>query len=697
MTTPEPNSSAGIGPDAAADSRAKFGDPTVLRNIFRLMCLFCGYLLCVEVMTVVFRWGGLTQGLLRFFPYCVFLFAFVHYARLVTKPDRKNLLMMLFLASVFVIFLLDVTKRLDRFKGIPVLGPDSTVRTDLKSVCEMVALSCFCIGSYFTLVETSQARARLQQEMEKLRLAEAALRKSEERFRLLIENATDLIVVVREDGVLVYLSPSAKRVLGYQPEELEGRDTFEFIHPDDRNRIVAALRRGAQRPAMPRNEQCRLRHKDNTWRLLEGAGRLMSVDANGRNHFVVNLRDVTEQKWLEELLRQAQKMEAVGQLAGGVAHDFNNVLSAILLHLGLLQQDPHVAPEFKAALKEIEMGVNRAATLTKQLLLFSRRAVTQVKPLDLNGLLDNLLKMLRRVLGEHITLEFQGKGNLPLIAADAGMMEQVVMNLSVNARDAMPKSGRLTISTGVVDIDQGAASTEARPGKFVCLTISDTGCGMDEATLKRVFEPFFTTKEVGQGTGLGLAIVYGIVKQHQGWTEIETAVGQGSTFRIFLPVAAETGQPESPAASTPAVQTGTETILLVEDDPALRQVAGRALLRNGYRVLEAPNGVDALRLWQRYGQQIDLLFTDIIMPEGVTGLDLADRLRSEKDTLRVLLTSGYSPEMSTQVPPADGRFSYLAKPYEPTALAAAVRECLDKGSGASEEEAQSDHGSSHPG
>jgi CheY-like chemotaxis protein len=261
------------------------------------------------------------------------------------------------------------------------------------------------------------------------------------------------------------------------------------------------------------------------------------------------------------------------------------------------------------------------------------------------------------------------------------MMEQVVMNLSVNARDAMPKGGSLTITTGVVDVDQAAAAanSEARPGKFVCLTVSDTGLGIDGATLKRVFEPFFTTKEVGQGTGLGLAIVYGIVKQHHGWTEIESAVGEGTTFRIFLPLAAETEHLERPAADSPAVRGGTETILLVEDDPALRQVAGRALLRNGYRVLEASNGVEALQLWQRHGPQIDLLFTDMIMPEGVTGLELADRLRSEKDALRVLITSGYSMGSSPEAPPADDSFSYLAKPYEPTVLAAAVRGCLDQG------------------
>jgi PAS domain S-box-containing protein len=333
-------------------------------------------LLCVEVMAVVIRLSPLTQGLLRFFPYCAFVLTFVHYGRLVTKPDRKNLLMMLFLASVFIIFLLDVTQRLDRFKGIPILGPDSRVRTDVKSVCEMVALLCFFIGSYFTLAENSQARARLQQEMVKLRRAEAALRESEERFRSLIENAADLIAIVREDRVLVYVSPSSKRVLGYAPEELVGRDIFEFTHLDDRNQIVAALRRAAQRSDVSKTEQCRIRHKDNTWRLVEGVGRLMPANSNGRNHLVVNLRDVTEEKRLEELLRQAQKMEAVGQLAGGVAHDFNNILTAILMHLGLLQQDPDLAPEIKVSLQEIEMGVKRAANLTRQLLLFSRRERT---------------------------------------------------------------------------------------------------------------------------------------------------------------------------------------------------------------------------------------------------------------------------------------------------------------------------------
>jgi CheY-like chemotaxis protein len=261
----------------------------------------------------------------------------------------------------------------------------------------------------------------------------------------------------------------------------------------------------------------------------------------------------------------------------------------------------------------------------------------------------------------------------------------------------MPKGGRLMISTGTVDVARAAEGTEARAGKFVCLTVSDTGCGMDGPTLKRAFEPFFTTKEVGRGTGLGLAIVYGIIKQHQGWTEIQSAPGRGTTFKIFFPVAAVTDQPERPRASTRTTPTGTETVLLVEDDPDLRKVAGRALLRNGYRVLEATNGLEAMNLWQGNSQQIDLLFTDNVMPGGVTGMELANRLRSEKDTLRVLMTTGYSPEFSMHCLPADGRFAYLAKPYEPNALAVAVRECLDKRNGDSEIAIGSNHRTSHAG
>ena len=512
------------------------------------------------------------------------------------------------------------------------------------------------------------------------RRAEHLLREREEHFRSLIENAIDLICTVREDGAITFISPSTERMLGYPSAEMLGKNAFDLIHPEERDLLRRALQRAAQRPAVPNNEVVRFRHQDGGWRVLEGAGRFLSVDAEGRKHFVVNLHDVTEHKRLEDQLRQAQKMEAVGQLAGGVAHDFNNILAAILMNLGLVQSEHALPPGLAASLQEIEAEATRAANLTRQLLLFSRRQVMQLKPLDLNAVLDNLLKMLRRLLGENITLEFHAKTCLPSIEADAVMMEQVVMNLSVNARDAMPQGGRLTLSTGLAEFAREAArvNTEARPGRYVCLTVADTGCGMDEATLKRMFEPFFTTKDVGKGTGLGLATVYGIVKQHQGWTDVASTPGQGTTFRVFLPALTDRAPADSAGPPHLPTEKGHETILLVEDEPSVRKLVGICLRRNGYQVLEAAKGTEALDLWQEHRQKVDLLFSDMVMPEGMTGLELAQRLRLEKPDLKVVISSGYNVEMLSQNAPANQRVTYLSKPYQLATLASEVRQCLDE-------------------
>ena len=276
-------------------------------------------------------------------------------------------------------------------------------------------------------------------------------------------------------------------------------------------------------------------------------------------------------------LLQDQKMKAVGQLAGGIAHDFNNILAAILLNVSLLLEDTRLGIDVRNSLEEVLAEAKRAADLTRQLLLFTRQQVMQFQPVDLNQALNGLSKLLRRLLGEHIELEFVPANPLPKVLADPSMVEQIALNLSVNARDAMPKGGRLTLATRLVEF--GASNPppegEARPGRFVCLTVRDTGCGMDEATLKRLFEPFFTTKEVGQGTGLGLATVYGIVQQHRGWTEVQSAVGQGATFRVFLTVAPEAGAREQPAPAMSAPRGSGETILLVEDEPSVRVMAAR--------------------------------------------------------------------------------------------------------------------------
>ena len=378
---------------------------------------------------------------------------------------------------------------------------------------------------------------------------------------------------------------------------------------------------------------------------------------------------------MQEQLRQAQKMEAIGQLAGGVAHDFNNILTATLMQLNLLQQNPHLTPATKESLKEIERETHRASNLTRQLLLFSQRQAARVQPLDLDVLIQELLKMLRRLLGENVEVVFPGCPGAHWVCADPSMMEQVVMNLCINSRDAMPKGGRITISTAKVEIEAQSAIPQARPGRFVCLSVSDTGCGMDEMVMGRIFEPFFTTKERGKGTGLGLATVYGIVKQHEGWVEVESKLDQGSSFRVYLP--AGTSSLSDSGSSQPAeeIKGGSETILLVEDELFLRRLAAMCLRKLGYAVFEAGNGLEALGLWEQHKQEIALLLTDMVMPGNISGLDLAMRLKKEKASLKVVSCSGYSADLDLI---AEHGIEYLPKPYAPVALANIVRHSLDK-------------------
>jgi PAS domain S-box-containing protein len=504
----------------------------------------------------------------------------------------------------------------------------------------------------------------------------AELERREEWFRSLIENASDLITVVDAQGVVRFQSPSSERILGFSADDLTGRNAFDLMHPDDVGRATDALREARTDGATRAAVEFRFRHRDGGWRTLQSVARVLASQA-GERLIVVNSRDITESRKVEDQLRQAQKMEAIGQLAGGVAHDFNNILTATLMHLGLLRQSAQLTMGMKEALIEVEGETMRAANLTRQLLLFSRRQVARFEPLDMNLLITELLKMLRRLLGENVKVEFHRSSAAVWVEADTGMLEQVVMNLCINARDAMPKGGTLTVGTTLVAHDAASMRPhpDARPGRFVCLTVTDTGCGMDESLSKRIFEPFFTTKPAGRGTGLGLATVYGIVKQHKGWVEVESALAKGSAFRVFLPAVAPVDK-ASVANRTDEVPGGTETILLVEDDHVLRRTAALCLRKLGYAVLAAANVPEALSLWEQHKPRIELLLTDMVMPEEMTGLNLAERFTNEKAALRIIITSGYGAEFSQ--PHALGKeVAFLAKPYRPTRLARLVRQCLD--------------------
>ena len=507
---------------------------------------------------------------------------------------------------------------------------------------------------------------------------DAELRASDERYRQIVQTANEGIWVTDEGDQITFANHRLAQMLGYTPEELIHRPARDFIDPSEYHDHEHRLQSG--RNGQASQFERHLRHKDGRelWTWVSGSP---LFDDNGRYRCAFAMfTDVTERRQLEMQLRQVQKLESIGQLAGGVAHDFNNILAAIMMHLSLLHQNPNLDEETAESLKELEVETKRAANLTRQLLMFSRRSVMQARIADLNELVQNLLKMLRRLLGENIAISFESKDQLPPIEADIGMVEQVLMNLAVNARDAMPRGGNLTIATSSVELDEEAVKhhSERRPGRFVTLTVTDTGVGMDETTLKRIFEPFFTTKDVGKGTGLGLPTAHGIVKQHHGWIEVRSQLDHGSTFVVYLPVkTAPVATREVQPLALPVVG-GRGTLLLVEDEEIVRRPIAIYLRKLGYHVVEAANGNQAFNLWRTHRDKIDLLYTDMVMPEGVSGLELAEKLRGEKPQLKVIISSGYSTEISMQGVPANAGYIYLPKPSPSAVIASAVRDCLDK-------------------
>ncbi len=382
----------------------------------------------------------------------------------------------------------------------------------------------------------------------------------------------------------------------------------------------------------------------------------------------------------ERQLRQAQKMEAIGQLAAGVAHDFNNVLTVIHGHASMLMMRLGEQGTHAKSLGEIRHSAERAANVVRQLLMFSRKQILQFRNVDLGEVIRSVSGMLRQLVGEHILLERECAQDLPPVFADRGMLEQVTVNLTLNARDAMPRGGRIGLSCSKVTLTAAdlKSDSEARAGDFVHLTISDTGCGIDAEGLTHLFEPFYTTKEAGKGTGLGLATVFGIVKQHQGWIEVQSQVNQGTTFNLYFPVSSQAVSANcEPREPDPQI-TGTETILLAEDEPSLREMVQEVLRLQGYRVLTAASGPAALEVWHREERRIDLLLTDLVMPGGMTGTDVAAELRRANPELKVIYTTGYSPGLTGSRQALEEGVNFLPKPYSPNKLARIIRLCLDK-------------------
>ena len=504
---------------------------------------------------------------------------------------------------------------------------------------------------------------------------ERALAGREARFRGLIENSTDLIAIFDATRRTLYASPSYERLLGYTVPEALACELFEFIHPEDHAAVIEAFETLVRAEAGAHaTVRYRYRHKDGHWKSLESVATnlLHDPDVGG---VVVNTLDLTEHLQLEEQYRQAQKMEAVGQLAGGVAHDFNNLLTVIDASAAFLLDDLRAGDPRRQDAEEIKRAAERAASLTRQLLAFSRRQVLQPQVLNLNTIVAEMDKMLRRLIGEHIDLGTALRPDVAPVLADPGQLEQVILNLAVNAHDAMPDGGKLTIETRNVELDAryAAEHQDVTAGSYVMLAVSDTGAGMTAEIRRHIFEPFFTTKR--RGTGLGLATVYGIVRQSGGHVAVYSEPGHGTTFRVYLPASEETAGERRTAEQPIASLRGTETVLLVEDEPAVRTVAVRSLRDAGYTVLEASSGPAAIELVARQAGRIDILVTDVIMPH-MSGRELADRLTTLRPGLKVLYVSGYTDDSILHHGVLQPGVFFLEKPFTPEGILRKVRQVL---------------------
>ncbi len=506
------------------------------------------------------------------------------------------------------------------------------------------------------------------------------------RFRALIEHAQDVVAVLALDGTILYESPSIERVLGYRPDEIVGLNAADLVHPVDLGPVGAALAGLVPTPGASTSLTYRCRHRDGSWRTLEAEGwNLTHEPAVGG--VVVNARDVTERaaqeaalRESETRLRQAQRMEAVGQLAGGIAHDFNNLLTVIAGGTAFALESPGLDPAARAELAAVDEAAGRAARLTRQLLAFSRQQVLQPEVLDLNRVVAGVEPMLRRLIGEDIAILTIPGSSLRPVLADPGQLEQVLVNLAVNARDSMPDGGRLVIETANVDVTPEAAVRRGAgiaPGPYVRLTVHDTGVGMDEATVARVFEPFFTTKAPGKGTGLGLSTVYGIVVQSGGHVRVTSAPGQGATFSVDLPAAEPAATVAAPEAAppAPAPRGRGETVLLVEDEVAVRRIVRRILSQSGYTVIEAADGRAALAAAAAHAAPIDLVLTDVVMPE-MSGRAFAEQVGARHPGTRVLFMSGYTDDEMLRRGFLVPSSSFLQKPFTAERLLDAVRRTL---------------------
>jgi two-component system, cell cycle sensor histidine kinase and response regulator CckA len=566
----------------------------------------------------------------------------------------------------------------ERGLDIPYICVSGTITEELAVAAMKAGANDYVTKGQLTrLVPAIERELRDARGREARRRAEAALRDSEASHRTLVEHAPVGIYRSTPSGRFLSANAALARILGYgSTDEVLQLDMARDVYADpaERQRLL-------DRDTYTDHEYDEV---EATWKRKDG--HRLTVQLNVRavrnaarhvEYYETIVRDVTEQRRLQAQLVQAQKMEAVGRLAGGIAHDFNNLLTVITSYGDLVLDDLSKDDPKRQDIEQILKAAEGAASLTRQLLAFSRQQVLEPRVVNLNDVVAGLEKMLRRVIGEDVDLATALAAGLGAVKADVGQLEQVLMNLAVNARDAMPTGGKLTIETGNVELDTDYTREHhaAAAGHFAMLAVTDTGIGMDEATKARIFEPFFTTKAPGKGTGLGLATVYGIVKQSGGFIWVYSEPGQGTSFKIYLPRVEQTAERRgvSPAAGVPR---GVETVLLVEDAAPVRAVARQVLERQGYTVLEAPNGEAALRIAEEHPGPVQLLVTDVVMP-GLSGRQLADRLARLRPELKVLFTSGYTDDSIVRHGILEAEIAYLQKPFTPDALARKVREVLD--------------------
>ncbi|MCG2777357.1 MAG: PAS domain S-box protein [Desulfobacterales bacterium] len=530
------------------------------------------------------------------------------------------------------------------------------------------------------LKKTTTSRDQLAKEIEERKQAEKALRESEERFRDISYSMADWIWEVDKDGKYTFASESAKEILGYDSEELIGKTPFELMPEDEAKRKREAFKIiASEKKPIIDLENWNLTKQGKRVCLLTNGVPILNKKGELCGYRGVD-KDITEQKKLEAQFIQAQKMEAVGRLTGGMAHDFNNILTAIIGNASLLASSIREDDPMQENVEEINDAANRAASLTRQLLAFSRKQILKSQILDLNAVISGLMKMLGRLIGEDVNLKTVLASELRQVEADPGQMEQVIMNLVVNARDAMPQGGKLTIETHNVYLDETYArehGVELKPGPYVMLSITDTGIGMDEETQSHIFEPFFTTKEKDKGTGLGLATVYGIIKQTGGYIWAYSEPGKGTTFKIYLTGVEKETEPVRRDSGALEGLTGSETVLLVEDDKSVLNLARKILKKYGYNVLEAESGEHALKVSGQYEGPVHLLVTDVVMPE-MSGLELAKHLQVLRPGIKVLYMSGFTNNATIRHGILTLGVKFIEKPFSPESLVRKIREVLEQ-------------------